>query len=171
MFEPTVETGFEYLKQVQQFTGVSYTEYELQFIYRLYRARKEFAGQAAVQAQLDLVAADLAALHFHAAHVRLDSIRLPGDFNHDGDADGDDFLTWQRQLGQSGLYPLATRPTDANADGVVNAKDYAIWLEHTPLIPHLPPGAGGVPEPATVLLGILSLAALARTRRALGASS
>jgi hypothetical protein len=129
MFEPTVETGFEYLKQVQQFTGVPYTEYELQFIYRLYRARKEFAGQAAVQAQLDVVAADLAALNFQAAHSLLDSIRLPGDFDHDGDADGADFLTWQQQVGQTGLFPLATRPADANADGVVNAKDYAIWLE------------------------------------------
>ena len=30
MFEPTVETGFKYLKQIQEFTGVSYDEDELQ---------------------------------------------------------------------------------------------------------------------------------------------
>ena len=34
MFEPTVETGFDYLKQFKQFTGVPYGEAELQLVYR-----------------------------------------------------------------------------------------------------------------------------------------
>ena len=55
MFEPTVETGFDYLKQIQQFTGVSYGEDELQLVYRLYLARKKYTGTAPIEAQLDQV--------------------------------------------------------------------------------------------------------------------
>ena len=51
MFEPTVETGFEYLKTIQQFTGVPYGEAELQLVYRLYLARKKYAGNASIASQ------------------------------------------------------------------------------------------------------------------------
>lgn len=86
--------------------------------------------------------------------------RAQGDADGDHDVDGADFLAWQQQLGRSGLYPLATRAAHANADGVVDGKDDATWREHTPLIPHPPPGAGGVPEPtaaAIILTGLVAL--------------
>ena len=51
MFEPTVETGFEYLKKIQQFTGVPYGEAELQLVYRLYLARKKYAGNATIASE------------------------------------------------------------------------------------------------------------------------
>jgi hypothetical protein len=53
MFEPTVETGFEYLKKVQRYTGVSFGEKELRLVYRLINLRKENAGNQTIQNQLD----------------------------------------------------------------------------------------------------------------------
>ena len=127
MFEPTVETGFAYLEQLQDFTGVPYGKAELELIYRLYRARKNHAGDAAKQALLDQAAASLAALDVPAAQLALESAAPAGDFDGDGDTDGSDLLTWQRQLGATGLFPLNDRSADANGDGIVDAADLEIW--------------------------------------------
>jgi hypothetical protein len=48
-----------------------------------------------------------------------------GDFDGDSDADGSDFLTWQRNLGRSGTGTRALG--DANGDTNVNATDLAFW--------------------------------------------
>jgi hypothetical protein len=53
-------------------------------------------------------------------------LRFPfnADFDNDADADGADFLTWQRQLGNT----AAARNTgDANADMIVDAADLTQW--------------------------------------------
>src|SRR4029078_3265446 len=55
------------------------------------------------------------------------SMTLSSDFDNDGDADGADFLLWQR--GQ-GIATGATKAQgDANGDGAVNAADLAIWKQ------------------------------------------
>jgi hypothetical protein len=130
MFEPTVETGFNYLAQVQQFTGVPYGQDELELVYKLYRLRKENAGNAAVQAQLGQASANLSSLDIEAARAILDAIALPGDFDDDGDADGADFMKWQQQVGARGLFPLNSLASDGNADGVVDAGDLEMLLEN-----------------------------------------
>lgn len=127
IFEPTVEAGFAYLEQLQQFTGVAYGKSELELIFQLYRARKSLAGDAVAQAALDAASAKLAALDVNGAKALLDAVAPPGDFDGDGAATGRDFLQWQRQLGMTGLYPLASPAADANADGVVNEHDLAAW--------------------------------------------
>ncbi|MCC6491696.1 MAG: hypothetical protein IT424_01605 [Pirellulales bacterium] len=127
MFEPTVETGFRYLVEVQKFTGVPYDQTELELVYRLYRSRKAHAGDAVSQALLDQAAARLASLQVAAARDILEGVDPAGDFDEDGDADGADFLRWQRQLGATGLYPLSTPAADANADGIVDGLDLAYW--------------------------------------------
>ena len=76
IFEPTRETGFEYLKKVQAFTGVSYGEAELKLVYKLYRLRKQHKDDAAMQQQLDQAAAHLANLEITAARAILDPIVL-----------------------------------------------------------------------------------------------
>lgn len=53
MLEPTYEFGFEYLTLLQSQLGVSYGEYELQQIYRLYQLRKTHHTNDEIQAQLD----------------------------------------------------------------------------------------------------------------------
>jgi hypothetical protein len=167
MFEPTVETGFAYLRQVQQFTGVSYDEGELNLVFRLYRARKEFAGQPAIQTQLDSAAANLAALQVSAAEAILNTLSLEGDFNDDGRVDGGDYLVWQRQLGQTGLYPLATKAADGNADGIVDAADLSLWRRDLGLQVAAAGSANRAPEPssaALLLLGLLMAEAGRRVR-------
>jgi hypothetical protein len=45
-----------------------------------------------------------------------------GDFDHDGDTDGRDFLIWQRTFGSTN-----SLIADANYDARVDSADYAIW--------------------------------------------
>ena len=75
------------------------------------------------------------------------------DFDGDGDVDGDDFLTWQQNLGTAG--------PDGDANGVdgVDAADFAIWASQygssssSTLL-------ASVPEPSTALLALFSFVAL-----------
>ena len=75
--EPTVEEGFARLVDVQAFTGVSYSEADLAQVYRLFNLRKQYVGNATVQAQLDVVFADFAQLHVAAATAAMDCIDNP----------------------------------------------------------------------------------------------
>jgi hypothetical protein len=162
MFEPTVETGFDYLVELQKFTGVAYGQAELELVYRLYMARQEHAGDAAAQAQLDAAAAALAGLDVAAARAGLDALDPPGDFDNDGDADGADFLRWQQQLGMTGLFPLARREADGNGDGVVDAADLALW--QAALGPATAGSPVAEPQAAALALAALVSGAMMRTR-------
>jgi extracellular elastinolytic metalloproteinase len=70
-----------------------------------------------------------------------------GDFDVDGDVDGNDYLEWQRNFGSRTSFWA-----DANLNGIVDAADYVIWRKHF--------GEGGsavasntaVPEPTTTFL-------------------
>jgi hypothetical protein len=161
MFEPTVETQFDYLEQVQDYTGVAYGKSELELVYRLYRLRKEFSGDATKQAVLSQAATHMASLELTDAKTLLDSVALRGDFDRNGIVDGEDVLVWQGQLGSTGLYPLASKASDANADGVVDDADLAIWRED--FAASSSSAYSSIPEPATWTLAILSL--MARQRR------
>jgi hypothetical protein len=48
-----------------------------------------------------------------------------GDYDEDGDADGNDFLLWQRQLGSPAV-PNGSG-ADGNGNGTVDAPDLAVW--------------------------------------------
>jgi hypothetical protein len=125
MFEPTVETGFEYLKKVQAFTGVSYGEDELQLVYRLYMARKRYADNAQLQTSLDSVSALLAALQIGEAAALLDSVAPPGDIDGNGQVDAEDHGLWRATFGAETV--LVGSGADGNYDGVVDAADYVLW--------------------------------------------
>ena len=84
MFEPTVETGFNYLHQLQVFTGAkdpithqALDESDLQMIYELYLARKKYSGNAATEAMLSQVSDDLAAMQIDAARTLLNKPARP----------------------------------------------------------------------------------------------
>jgi glycoprotein endo-alpha-1,2-mannosidase len=62
MIEPTREFQFAFLERIQQFSGVSYGAGELQAAYRLYKARKQYAGNATAEAKLDECFSDLCQL-------------------------------------------------------------------------------------------------------------
>jgi hypothetical protein len=90
---------------------------------------------------------------------------LAGDFDEDGDVDGDDFLTWQASLGT--LAGASHMDGDADGDGDVDGDDFLAWQGQFGM-------SGGsasltaVPEPATAGLlaaGILAIVASSRRRR------
>ena len=157
MFEPTVETGFSYLRRIQEFTGVSFGEAELQLVYELYLARKKYAGNASKQAMLNLVSQDLAALEIVDAMSQLQSIAPAGDYDADGDVDAGDFTTWRAAFGKATI--LYGSGADGNFDGKIDAGDYVVWRKS------FAAGGGGaglnapsVPEPASALIGLVTMA-------------
>lgn len=87
-----------------------------------------------------------------------------GDFNDDGQVDGPDFLTLQRNLGLTGQ--TTNTFGDANFDGTINAADLAIW-ETQYGGAALAASATTVPEPGAMVLlvvGVMSLSAVRRTQ-------
>ena len=76
MFEPTLQTGFSYLRKVQAYTGVSYGEDELKLVHKLYQLRKQEKDKAAIQEQLDLASEHLSNLEIEKAKEILDSLPL-----------------------------------------------------------------------------------------------
>jgi hypothetical protein len=166
MFEPTIETGYSYLTRIQEFTGVSYGQAELELVYQLYIARKKYAGDATIDAQLDEVSSLLTQLEVDEARTLLNSAAPAGDFDADGDVDDDDYAVWKGAFGTSTI--LYGSGADGNFDGKIDATDYTIWRDS------LGAGAGGgsnvgvVPEPSTTLLALLAAAACGRLRTAPG---
>jgi hypothetical protein len=67
MIEPTREFGYGFLTQLQQILGVGYSQTELELINTLYQQRKQYAGNAGREAQLDQASSDLANLQVAAA--------------------------------------------------------------------------------------------------------
>ena len=87
--------------------------------------------------------------YVHVADVHIH----PGDFNNDGDVDGDDFLTWQQGYGmQSGAAPANG---DADYDGDVDGDDFLIWQSEFSSGSGL---ASAVPEPALIALSLIVVA-------------
>jgi hypothetical protein len=81
------------------------------------------------------------------------------DFDRDGDVDGRDFLTWQRNYG---LAEVLQSEGDADFDGVVTADDLAVWQDSYagPLT-----AITAVPEPAGALLAVMATASFSWHRR------
>lgn len=83
------------------------------------------------------------------------------DFDNDGDADGQDFLIWQRNLGKGTAFAQG----DADGNGVVNAADFAIWKAQFGQTGLATGAAGAVPEPASAALAVLGVIVAAGARR------
>lgn len=83
------------------------------------------------------------------------------DFDGDGDVDGKDFLTWQRNFGLMGGATLMDG--DANNDQNVDGLDLGIWQSQygTPLVA----AVAAVPEPATAWLAVCGMACVWTCRR------
>jgi type II secretory pathway pseudopilin PulG len=90
---------------------------------------------------------------------------LAGDFDGNGYVDAEDYATWKSQFGLS-VEPAGIG-ADGNSDGVVNLADYTIWRDNlgagTPTVGTSSPVS--VPEPASVVVALLSLAGVVGARR------
>lgn len=75
--------------------------------------------------------------------------RMAGDYDLDGDSDGNDFLVWQRQLGAS-----VPSSADWNRDGVVGAADLAAWQTAFGNRVRFPSAGTTIPEPSTLGLAV-----------------
>jgi mannan endo-1,4-beta-mannosidase len=110
-------------------------------------------------------AAELQAVLGHEDVITLDELPampwnildvLTADANNDGDVDGADFLTWQRELSSFEQYTA-----DANGDFYIDAADLEILMREFGRIPGVPPAVSAVPEPAAALLAAMAAALLA----------
>ena len=81
------------------------------------------------------------------------------DFDRDGDVDGQDFLTWQRNFGAT--FALQSEG-DANFDGTVDANDLAAWQDS---YGSLLLAVIAVPEPTDLLLTCTAFLGLVLRRR------
>ncbi len=73
------------------------------------------------------------------------------DFDQDGDVDGDDFLTWQRNFGMGSTLAEG----DANADGQVDQIDLDAWrMQFGTVSAGSQQLATAVPEPSSLLLAM-----------------
>ncbi len=81
----------------------------------------------------------------------------PGDFDGDGDVDGDDLADWQDSFG-------VDDGADADSDGDSDGADFLVWQQN--LGTGLPGGpAAVVPEPGSFAMIFLAAAALAAAKR------
>ncbi|MCP3162199.1 glycoside hydrolase family 71/99-like protein [Myxococcus qinghaiensis] len=77
MLEPTREFGYGFLTTLQQRLGVPYSQRELELINTLYQQRKQHAGNAARQAELDQAFQHLVALQVAQAEAILNGGSTP----------------------------------------------------------------------------------------------
>jgi acetyl esterase/lipase len=82
----------------------------------------------------------------------VDQLMQPaGDYDRDGDVDGDDFLLWQREIGEA-ADPKGSGP-DGNSDGRIDGEDLPIWLDHYGER-ELDLLATQVPEPTSLIVAV-----------------
>lgn len=88
--------------------------------------------------------------------------RSVGDFNADGVVDLADYSFWRNHLGAD------TGLADGNGDGLTTTADYDVWKTNFGLV--LGSGealdAAAIPEPASVVLGVLAALGMLMSRRA-----
>ncbi|HEX6963188.1 MAG TPA: hypothetical protein VF175_15080 [Lacipirellula sp.] len=82
---------------------------------------------------------------------------IPGDFDHDGDVDGDDLAQWQGDFGANGF-------SDADADGDSDGADFLVWQRQLGSIAATAV-ADAVPEPSAATLAMAAACLLWRRGR------
>ena len=96
---------------------------------------------------------------FNGMQLRL--LGVAGDYDGSGTVDEDDYAMWKSEYGTVG-----ESAADGNFDGVVDAADYTMWRNN-----YVPAAAGVtaiVPEPASLVVGLIAVATVSRLRRRRG---
>lgn len=130
--------------------------------------RSELTTLAPTTADLTSVQIKLRVLNVNGVGVaRFDYDQVTGlapvaaddpDFDGDGDVDGSDFLTWQRNVGTGSTQQAG----DANNTGTVDGADLAVWRSQ--FGPAAAAAVAAIPEPTSVALTVLAAAALLSMR-------
>jgi PA14 domain len=77
----------------------------------------------------------------------LEAAPIPGDYDHDGDVDNSDYMTWRNTFGAMG-----SQAADGNHNGVVDAADYVVWRKNRTAAGSGALNSGSIPEPPTWVL-------------------
>ncbi|MCC7085572.1 MAG: glycoside hydrolase family 16 protein [Pirellulales bacterium] len=118
----------------------------------------------------DIPAAGYGSLATSTTNMLVDYVRvytlvsqplLPGDFDHDGDVDGGDFVVWQTHFPTPSGATLSTG--DADADGDIDGADFVAWQTHFPFTPAL--AAISAPEPPALVLAAMVCVSFCYLRR------
>jgi hypothetical protein len=80
-----------------------------------------------------------------------------GDFNSDGDVDGDDLIAWTGGFGTGSTRIQGNSDNDGDVDG----SDFLVWQQQFGTMP----AAGAVPEPASCIMAISMAVLLVRIAR------
>jgi hypothetical protein len=96
------------------------------------------------------------AREFFFNNLLITSPGVAGDYDADGDVDGNDFLVWQRNLGST-----TNLAADGSKNGVVDGADLTVWRGHFPSSTGL---AAAMPEPSAALLGTLAFCGITLRR-------
>jgi endoglucanase len=105
--------------------------------------------------------ADRPALAVLQQHLASTLSMLTGDYNQDGTVDAADYVVWRNSHGQSGT----NLPADGNDDDMVDEVDYEVWRSHFGESETAGATSLSVPESASWMLVLPSVAALLRLRR------
>ena len=81
-----------------------------------------------------------------------------GDYDFDGEVDGDDLLVWQNSIGST-----VNAEADGNGNGIVDAADLAIWRANYGASA-IASSLATVPEPSAIALACLALLATLHRR-------
>lgn len=90
-------------------------------------------------------------LNSHMRFVVEAHVPIPGDYNHDGSVDTDDYNVWRTSF--SSATNLAA---DGNDNNVVDAADYTIWRDHLGATSAGSDVVTSAPEPSTAMLLIIA---------------
>jgi hypothetical protein len=92
-----------------------------------------------------------------------DLVVEPGDFDEDGDIDGDDLMKWRQSFGTE----TSALPSDGNADGDgdVDGADFLIWQRGSSTTIVAGAQITAIPEPSGFALAALAAGALALRRQ------
>jgi hypothetical protein len=89
---------------------------------------------------------------------------VTGDYDADADADGADFLIWQRTVGST-----TNLDADGNGNGVIDAADLDEWKAALAASAQMSaPNFVAVPEPRTLVYALAGIASILRGNRKLG---
>jgi hypothetical protein len=107
---------------------------------------------------LDGGTGDLFKFNTGSSFVGVTTVALSGDFDGNGIVDAADYTIWQDNLGSD----AAVLGGNGSGAATVVQADYAIWKTNFGATAASSSGANLVPEPATLLLALLALAAVPR---------
>jgi hypothetical protein len=87
-------------------------------------------------------------------------VNVAGDYNSNGIVDAADYVVWRKTLGQTG----AGLAADGNANNQIDQGDFDTWRAHLGQTAGSGASATAIPEPPSIVLLIVTLAATAKRR-------